>query len=115
MQRFAKKKSFFIYAKRGCFRRISDVSRLHAYFLANQWFPVNNSKEASLIIIFGCGSLKIHEENSILTIKKSSKNKHAQTVVTGCLPKINPDRIQALDQTILMIKMENLGKLDSLI
>ncbi|MCJ7559839.1 hypothetical protein MUO79_04380, partial [Candidatus Bathyarchaeota archaeon] len=75
---------------------------------------VDDPKKADLTIIFTCGVFTTDEEHSISTIEKSLKNKNSKTIITGCLPKIDPQRLETYDNA-LIIAPENLGNLDSLI
>ena len=115
----AETKSFFIYGKVWCPRRSLDASRLYRYFVENDLRPVDYPKKADLIVIYTCGGFKPDEEISILTIEQVLKsvralNKFAKVIVTGCLPRIDPERLKSYD-TVLIIPPEDLGKLDSLI
>lgn len=108
-------KSFYVYVKKYCPRRSLDSSRFYRYLIANGLVPVADPKEADLIFIFTCGGFALDEEFSILTIEKSLKNKGAKIIVTGCLPKIDPNRLKAYGNDVLIIPVQDLGKIDSLI
>jgi threonylcarbamoyladenosine tRNA methylthiotransferase CDKAL1 len=105
--------TFYVYG-RLCPRRQLEASKLIRYFLANNMNPVDDPQKADLTVIFTCGAFASDEENSILTIERSLENKHSKTIITGCLPKIDPQRLEKYDKT-LMVAPENLGDLDSLI
>ncbi|MCJ7560414.1 radical SAM protein [Candidatus Bathyarchaeota archaeon] len=107
-------KTFYVYANKWCPRRGLESSRLCRYFVVNNLKAVSDPKKADLIVIFTCGLFAANEEFSILTIEKSLKNKSAKIVITGCLLKIDADRLKAYD-TAIRILPEDLGKLDSLI
>jgi tRNA A37 methylthiotransferase MiaB len=106
-------KTFYIYG-RTCPRRNLDASRLGKYFSLNNLEAADNPKKADLIIIFTCGVFAEDEEHSIFTIEKSMKNKKSKIVITGCLPKINPHRIENY-LGALVINPEDLFKMDNLI
>lgn len=84
----------------GCIRRALDCTRLHNYLTANGWEFTHHIPEADLIIISTCGTIKKNEELSLTAIKSITgrKSKSAQVVITGCLPKINPDKIRELGE-----------------
>jgi len=105
--------TFYVYG-RLCPRRNLEASKLVRYFLANDLNAVDDPKKADLTIIFTCGVFTTDEEHSISTIEKSLKNKNSKTIITGCLPKIAPQRLKTYDNA-LIIAPENLGNLDSLI
>jgi threonylcarbamoyladenosine tRNA methylthiotransferase CDKAL1 len=107
-------KTFYVYANKWCPRRGLESSRLCRYFVVNNLKAVSDPKKADLIVIFTCGLFAANEESSILTIEKSLENKSAKIVVTGCLLKIDPDRLKAYDSAIRILP-EGIGKLDSLI
>ena len=105
---------YFIYAKKFCPRRSLDASKLHRYLLENNLQPVSNPRKANLIFVYTCGGFSDYEERSILTIEKSLENKSAKVIVTGCLPKINPKRLDEY-KTTYIVSPEDLEKLDSII
>jgi tRNA A37 methylthiotransferase MiaB len=104
---------YFIYAKKLCPRRSLDASKVHRYLLEHNFQPVSNPQKADLIFVYTCGGFNNYEERSIATIEKSLENKSAKVIVTGCLPKINPKRLDGY-KNVIMISPEDLGKLDSL-
>ena len=105
---------YFIYAKKLCPRRSLDASKLHEYLLKNNLQPVSDPQKANLIFVYTCGGFNEYEERSIETIKKSLENKSAKVIVTGCLTKINPKRLDGFRNTI-MLPPDDLEKLDPLI
>lgn len=107
-------RTFFVYVNKWCPRRSIEASKLCRYFAVNNLTAVTNPKKADLIAIFTCGSFEINEELSILTIEKSLREKSAKIVITGCLPKIDPERLKIYD-TALLIPPRNLNTLDSMI
>lgn len=107
-------KTFYVYANKWCPRRGLESSRLCRYFVVNNLKAVSDPKKADLIVIFTCGLFAANEESSILTIEKSLDNKSAKIVITGCLLKIDPERVKVYDSAIKILP-EDIGKLDSLI
>jgi tRNA A37 methylthiotransferase MiaB len=106
--------TFFVYVNKWCPRRSIEASKLCRYFAINNLTAATNPKKADLIIIFTCGSFGINEELSILTIEKSLREKRAQVVITGCLPRIDPERLKIYGNALLVLPRD-LGTLDSLI
>ncbi len=107
-------KSFYIYAKTGCPRRSLESTKLYKYLTANNLHSVNNPKKADLIFIYTCGGFALEESFSIQTIQKCIKLKDAKIIVTGCLTKINPDKLKDF-KNVLILTPEDLPKLDSII
>jgi tRNA A37 methylthiotransferase MiaB len=106
--------AFFVYVNKWCPRRRIQASKLSRYFAINNLIAAKTPSKADLIVIFTCGSFEINEELSILTIEKSLREKSAKIVITGCLPKINPERLKTYDNTLL-IPPRSLNTLDSMI
>lgn len=107
-------RTFFVYVNKWCPRRRIEVSKLCRYFAVNDLIAATNPKKADLIVRFTCGSFETNEKLSILTIEKSLREKSAKIVITGCLPKINPERLKIYD-IALLISLRNLNTLDSMI
>ena len=106
---------FYIYIKVACPRRSLESTKLYKYLIANNLQSVENPKKADLIFIYTCGGFALDESFSIKTIEKSiRKFKNSQIIVTGCLTKINPDKLKAF-KDILVLSPEDLWKLDSII
>lgn len=114
MENNRKFRTFLVYANKWCPRRKIEASKLSRYFAINDLTAVADPKKADLIVIFTCGSFEINEEFSILTVEKSLREKSATTVITGCLLKIDPERLKIYD-TALLISPRNLNTLDSMI
>jgi tRNA A37 methylthiotransferase MiaB len=86
-------KRFFIYAKKICPRRSLDALRLQKHLVENNWRPVSDPHKANFIFVYSCGCFNYYEKLSIFTIEKALENKSAKVIVTGCLPKINPESL----------------------
>ena len=82
----------------GCIRRALDSTRIYNYLIKNGWAFTNNLHSADLVIISTCGAVNDDEELSLETIRKAAKkkSKSAKVIVTGCLPKIDPDKIREI-------------------
>jgi tRNA A37 methylthiotransferase MiaB len=107
-------KSFYIYAKKYCPRRSLESTALYKYLDANGLRSVSYPERADLIFVYTCGGFGQDEAYSLLTIQKALANRSSQVIVTGCLTKINPDKLKAY-RNIIIIPPDELGKLDSLI
>jgi tRNA A37 methylthiotransferase MiaB len=106
-------KSFYIYAK-FCPRRSLEATALYKYLVANGLLAVSRPKRADLIFVYTCGGFAQDEAFSLLTIQKALASRFSQVIVTGCLTKINPDKLKAF-RNIIIIPPDELGKLDLLI
>jgi threonylcarbamoyladenosine tRNA methylthiotransferase CDKAL1 len=109
-------KSFFIYAKQHCPRRSLEASKLYKYLIKNRLYPVDDLKQADYILIYTCGGFETDEEFSILTVEKVLKEKKesAKVIVTGCLPSINPKKLEDYDVSYI-IEANDIEKLDDMI
>ena len=107
-------KTFFICANKWCPRRSLDASKLFRYLTANSLKPVGSPEKADLIVIFTCGAFAFDEECSILTMKKFLQNGASKVLVTGCLIRINPQRLKPFGKAMI-ISPENIAEIDSLI
>ena len=100
-----------MYAKKSCPRTSLDAGRLVNHLLSNEFQAVSNPRNADLIFVFTCGGFSEYEERSILTIQKALKNKSAKIIVTGCLPKQNPKRLDCY-RNIDVVPKADLGRID---
>ena len=100
----------------GCIRRALDSTRIYNYLMKNGWAFTNNMSNADLVIIGTCGTIKKNEDLSLIAIKKITKkiSKSARVVVFGCLPNINPDKIDALGKFTLVPTRE-IDKFDTIL
>lgn len=108
--------NFFIYAKQHCPRRSIEASKLYRYLVKNGLHPVDDLKQADFIIIYTCGGFEVDEGFSILTLEKALKDrkKSAKIIATGCLPKIDPNKLKVYDISYI-IPASEIDKLDSII
>ncbi|MBN1502114.1 radical SAM protein [Candidatus Woesearchaeota archaeon] len=99
-----------------CPRRKLDAQRIYNYFVKNGWKFTKNLSSANIIIIYTCGSFDRTEERSLLTVAEMLKKKSLKTkvIVTGCLVKINPQKI-VKKEDIIVIPHEKLSRLDKII
>jgi MiaB/RimO family radical SAM methylthiotransferase len=80
----------------GCIDNLLDGKSFRNYFKNNGWEIVAEPASADLILINTCAFDKKHEDISIADIKELKRYKNAQLVVTGCLPKINEERMRSV-------------------
>jgi MiaB/RimO family radical SAM methylthiotransferase len=73
-----------------------DGKSFSNYFKENGWEIVKHPAEADLILANTCAFDKRHEDISIADIEELKQYKNAQLVVTGCLPKINSERMKGV-------------------
>lgn len=115
LQNFIKYRTFYVFVNATCFRSIIKASRIAKYFIYNGIVPVSSPKKADLIVIFTCGSFTFSEDNSIFTIERSLINKKSKIVITGCLTKIDPDRINRYINNAVILHRDNLSYITNLI
>ncbi|RLC29078.1 hypothetical protein DRH13_06235 [Candidatus Woesebacteria bacterium] len=80
----------------GCIDNLLDGKSFSNYFKENGWEIVKHPAEADLILANTCAFDKRHEDISIADIEELKQYKNAQLVVTGCLPKINSERMKGV-------------------
>jgi threonylcarbamoyladenosine tRNA methylthiotransferase CDKAL1 len=80
----------------GCIDNLLDGKSFRMYFEENGWKVVQDPAEADIIVANTCAFDKIHEDTSIADIEDLKKHTHAQLIVTGCLPKINKERLDTV-------------------
>ncbi len=80
----------------GCIDNLLDGKSFRQYFKDNGWEIVKDPAEADMIIANTCAYDKVHEDRSVEDIEELKKFKKAQLIVTGCLPKINQDRLNTV-------------------
>jgi len=82
----------------GCIRRALDSTRIYTYLLENGWAFTNNITAADLIVISTCGAVNKTEELSLIALSNIARKKSpsAKFIITGCLPKIDPEKIREI-------------------
>lgn len=82
----------------GCIRRALDSTRLHNYLIKNGWSFTNNIRAADLVVVSTCSAVARSEELSLIALRNVSNkmSKDARLIITGCLPKINPDKLREI-------------------
>jgi len=103
--------TFFIHCKKNCPRRVLEASKNYRYFIENGLQPVDNPKNADLIVIHSCGGFNLGEETSILTLKQvlNVKSKSSKVIMTGCLTKINKEALEPYADKALIASTNDLG------
>lgn len=81
----------------GCAVIRHDTQRYSKYFRLNGWKEIDNSREADLILMTTCGVTQSTENFALESISriKKEKKKEAKLIVGGCLPKINPKKLES--------------------
>jgi tRNA A37 methylthiotransferase MiaB len=84
--------------------------------IENGWAFTNSISSADLIVISSCGAIRKNEQLSLTAIRNITENKSdsAKVIITGCLPIINPEKIQGFDD-LEMIPTGELDKFDTLL
>lgn len=82
----------------GCIRRALDSTRIYNYLIANGWAFTNNIVSAEIVVISTCGAVNKTEDLSLIALRNAARKKapSARLIVTGCLPKIDPDKIREI-------------------
>jgi len=90
-------KTFYI-CTADCITKGIESQRIYDYLIANDYTFTKNYSKADLIIITTCAFYDLEEEQSIRAIKYYMKYKapSGRIIITGCLPKINPERLKNL-------------------
>lgn len=89
------------------------LNRASAYLTANGWQSVNTADGADVYIVGGCANFHSLEEESFEIIKDAKKTK-AEVVVFGCLPKVSPEKVGALEPS-RVIPSTHWERLESLV
>jgi len=77
----------------GCIDNLLDGKSFKKYFEENGWQIVQSPADADMILVNTCAFDKAHEDISVSDIEDLKKYTQAELVVTGCLPKINKERL----------------------
>ncbi|MBD3361269.1 radical SAM protein [Candidatus Woesearchaeota archaeon] len=92
----------------GCAVIRHDTQRYSKFFRLNGWKEIDSAGDADLIIMTTCGVIESNEQfalDSIVRIKSEMKT-GAQLVVGGCIPKINPEKINDIFNGIIFSARE---------
>lgn len=80
----------------GCIDNLLDGKSFRLYFEENGWEVVHDPAQADIILANTCAFDKKHEDTSIADIEELKRYENAQLIVTGCLPKINKERLESV-------------------
>lgn len=100
----------------GCVRIALDMTKIHNYLQSNGWLLTNSISSADLIVISTCGAVDKTEKLSLAAIRDITRRRSpsAKVIITGCLPKIDPDKIQELGDFIF-VPTRNLDQFDEVL
>jgi tRNA A37 methylthiotransferase MiaB len=114
----SKMKNFYIF-NTGCIRRALDSTRIYDYLVKNDWRFTNDISAADLVVTSTCGAVNKTEELSLIALQNIArkKSKSAKFIVTGCLPKIDPDKIREIRELgdFEFIPTRSLDKFDTVL
>jgi len=85
---------------KSCDRRVLELEQVKNWFIANGYTISNNhysvDKTADIIILTTCGVTKMHEDFTFEMLEriKAGKKPEAQIILGGCVPEINPERVE---------------------
>lgn len=100
-----KPKSQWVYVNyHGCEKRKLDAQRVLNFFQANNFRFTKDLGRADIVVYMTCAFSKIHEELSLKKLIKiyDRKASHAQFVISGCLPSINPTAMARFPDAIFI-------------
>ena len=80
----------------GCIDNLLEGKSFRAYFEQNGWQVVQDPQEADVIIANTCAYDQKHEDISVADIEELKQYANAELIVTGCLPKINKQRMDTV-------------------
>jgi threonylcarbamoyladenosine tRNA methylthiotransferase CDKAL1 len=107
--------NYFVFANSGgCPQNQLDASRLFAYLNGNGYIHAKSPRDADLIFINGCSYRSEKEDESFHAIAdlESIAKPGARIFITGCLPKIAPDRVAVLDKKYTVIPGVDLHRIE---
>ena len=85
---------------KSCDRRVLELEQVKNWFIANGYTISNNhysvDKTADIIILTTCGVTQMHEDFTFEMLEriKAGKKPEAQIILGGCVPEINPERVE---------------------
>jgi len=100
----------------GCIRRALDMTKIHTYLERNGWELTDKVSVADVIIISTCGAVDKTERLSLAAVKDITvkRSPFAKVIITGCLPKIDPERLQEIGDFIF-VPTRSLEKFDEVL
>ncbi len=99
-----------------CTENAMNLNLLRRTCGANGWKETKNPQEADYLVIATCGFSKEEEDQEINAIDELNKKKKngARVIVTGCLPKINKNRVDKVFQGDY-VETTNIEKFDEIL
>jgi threonylcarbamoyladenosine tRNA methylthiotransferase CDKAL1 len=113
----ATEKTFFISnSAHPCTEIALDANRIRHFYLANGWHETVNPAEADHLIVSTCAYNQQYEDAAINDVRQRAGQLKpgARLITTGCLPKINPDRLSHTAESTWVPPLE-LQRFDDLI
>ncbi|MBN1351289.1 radical SAM protein [candidate division KSB1 bacterium] len=109
-------KSVFLFTN-GCPENRIDMARIREFFIKNGWKISDSYLNADLILFNACALTEFDENRSVSTIQtiRTFKPDHADFIVCGCLPKINPLLLGKHHDGIVLYGEHDVDKLNTLI
>lgn len=91
------KQSFYICTV-ACMRKRTDNQKIYDYMIKNGFKFESDYGKADMIFIDTCAYCQMEEDNSVNAIQRclDYKKESAQIIVLGCLPAINPLRLEQM-------------------
>ncbi len=108
------KKQYHIWANSGgCPQNQLDAAQTADYLEKNGYQWTSSAREADIIIANTCAYHTCKENESINAVKQFSdiSKPGCEIVLTGCLPKIAPERVKSLDNVKIVIPATELAEL----
>jgi len=100
----------------GCAILRHETYRIAKFFELNSWIEVSNVENADLVVVTCCGVTETDEENAISMISNlwNKKQRNAIFIITGCLPKIDQERLLKKYPTAFLIGNDEMDKFDDI-
>ena len=100
----------------GCIRIALEITKILNYLQSNGWILTKSISSADLIVISTCGAVDKTEKLSLAAIRKITRRSSpsAKVIITGCLPKINPEKIREIGD-FTFIPTRNMDQFDEVL
>ena len=98
-----------------CPENAMNMNMLKRWYAGNEWSLCADPSVADMIIVATCGFSKQEEDREIAVIEELLRAKKAgcELVITGCLPKINRDRVRGVFDG-RCVEVENMRAFDEI-
>lgn len=92
--------NYFICATSACMERMLDAQKIYSYLEINNWRHVTRVSEADLLVISTCafGQYEDRCAEELIMHYLRQKKPTAKLILVGCLPTINPSRLEGLGE-----------------